>query len=124
MPHSKGYIDRRQWARLPVQLNIRFKQISDPEDSFIREITNSIGKGGLFIRTKKSYPAKTELDIELSIKNKTIVAQGIVKYVVPFDESAGGVQFPGIGIQFTMIPTEDQEFIDSFVKEGLKKLDK
>jgi len=112
--------ERRKYPRLAVQLGIRFKRLDEAEDSFMKEITNSLGKGGLFIRTKKPFPIKSEIDIELTVKNKTINAQGVVRYIVPFDEN-GGVQFPGMGIQFTMIPTDDQEYISDFVNNGLKK---
>lgn len=121
MSKQQSHKERRQFPRLAAQLEVRFKLLEQTEDQFKKDITNSIGKGGCFIRTKNPFPLKSEVELELTVKNRTVQAQGEVRYVIPFDLDAGGLQFPGMGIMFTMIPNDDQEFISKFVESGLKK---
>ena len=116
-----AYSDRRRYPRLASQLSVKYKLVDQPDDDFVREITNSIGQGGCFIRTKRPHPMKSKLDIILELRNRHITMQGEVRYVIPYDDEAKGVQFPGMGIQFLIIPNDDQEFIGKFVEEGLKK---
>lgn len=115
------YKDKRKYPRLATQLNVRYRLLDDPKSPFIKEITNSIGQGGLFIRTKNGFQKETNVQLEVSLKGRLILASGIVRHLIPYDSQAGGVQFPGIGIQFSIISPDDQEFIGKYVDNELKK---
>lgn len=113
--------EKRKYPRVAVQLGVRFKNADDKDSKVLKEITNSIGQGGLFIRTKTGYPKETRLQVELSLRDKLVRAMGVVRYLIPYDKEAGGVQFPGMGVQFTSISLQDQEFIGKYVDGELKK---
>jgi uncharacterized protein (TIGR02266 family) len=121
MEQQSIYSDKRKYPRLAIQLPVRFRDLSESKDTFQKEITNTIGQGGLFIRTKINFDKETKVQVELTLKNKVISARGVVRYVIPYDQEAGGVQFPGMGVQFTVISPEDQEFIAKYVDKELKK---
>ena len=124
MVEESIYSNRRKYPRLAIQLPVRYRLLDDGKSKYVKEITNSIGQGGLFVRTKAGLTQETKLQLEFTLRDKTIMARGIVRYLVPYDAEAGGVQFPGIGIQFTVISPEDQEFIGKYVEEGLQKQSK
>jgi c-di-GMP-binding flagellar brake protein YcgR len=113
--------NRRKYPRLCIQLPVKYKLVDEPETSFVREITNTIGQGGVFIRTKTGLPKKNKLSIEIDFDERTVTVNGEVRYLIPYDTQAGGIQFPGMGIQFIDISEDDMEFIGKFVEEGLKK---
>jgi uncharacterized protein (TIGR02266 family) len=121
MEQQSIYSDKRKYPRLAIQLPVRFRNLSESKDTFQKEITNTIGQGGLFIRTKTGFDKETKVQVELTLKDKVISARGIVRYLIPYDQETGGVQFPGMGVQFTVISPEDQEFISKYVEKELKK---
>jgi len=117
-----SWAEKRNFPRLATQLEVKFKLLGDVGSPFSKDITNSVGQGGIFIRTKEGYQKDALVEIELTIKGKIVKAKGMVRYLIPFDAQAGGVQFPGMGIQFTEIAFDDQKVIGEYVQKELERI--
>jgi len=97
---------QRQEPRTPLSLKIRY---TNPEGKWFESITDTIGGGGLFIESRTPLDPGTPIKVELSLpgREKTpITAEGTVAWRrTKFERT---LFFPGMGIHFTKVSTEDR----------------
>ena len=94
--------DRRESARVPIELKVEYKKLN----TFFADYTKNICKGGTFIRTRKPLDVGTVFVFQLTVPKlkEAIAIRGEVKWVkregepsppgVPEDHEAGmGIRF-------------------------------
>ncbi len=88
--------DRRRHPRLPIALRVRVAARTEAE--FASRYATNLSRGGIFLRTKASYPVGTRLQLDLQLADGTamIRANGEVRYVTDGDEPGMGIQFHGV----------------------------
>lgn len=62
---GSSHQERRQSARIPVELRIEARHLGRPEDTFA-EITQDISAGGVFVATTVGLELGTELALEIT----------------------------------------------------------
>jgi uncharacterized protein (TIGR02266 family) len=87
------------------------------DDNFYLGLTENISEGGLFVATHALRPVGTSLDLELTFSNVPGVhrLRAIVRWVRIYGEHNDAP--PGMGLQFTAIPSELAHLIRCFVAQ-------
>ena len=121
---EEGTRERRQFPRIKVELIVRYKILSIPEQEFDAK-TKDIGGGGVCLITREQIEPGTILlvDIKFPRSNRPILATG---RVIWHRESslgpspAGHVRFDN-GIEFLKISDSDRQRIIDHVKSEQEK---
>ena len=95
-------------ARLAVLLNK--VPLACPEGGCSIELSEH----GMYVPTSDPYPAHRRISVQFSIKDRTISAEGSVLYRKT--EPAGQYRGPGMGLKFTRIDAQDQEYIRTYIR--------
>jgi len=98
----------RVHARMPVTVN------NVPLDCVEGECASVISEHGMYIRTMKPHPPKSQLAVQIALKGRTISADAVVLYSHRFGEGPFGE--PGMGLKFARIEPQDQEYIRLFIR--------
>jgi two-component system, cell cycle response regulator DivK len=98
----------RVHTRLPVIVN------NVPLDCVEGECASVISEHGMYIRTLKPHPPKAQLTVQIALKGRTISADAVVLYSHRFGE--GPFKEPGMGLKFSRIAPQDQEYIRLFIR--------
>jgi CheY-like chemotaxis protein len=77
-----------------------------------------ISQFGLFFRTLTPRPAGTNVHVEFSVWDRSIVAEASVLYGVTFEE--GPFSEPGMGMKFLQIAAEDSALLRAFILEHFR----
>ncbi len=103
---------RRSEERVRVKIRITFKTAHD----FFRAYIGDLDSGGLFIKTTKSLPAATLLDLEFNLPNtqKVIRTPGRVVWTRSQDMSTKKMP-PGMGIEFVGMNPEDRKVLKRYL---------
>ena len=103
---------RRKEERKRVNIRISFKKASD----FYRAYMRDLADGGLFIKTTKSLPVDTLLDLEFNLPgtNKAIRTQGRVVWTRSQDMSTERMP-AGMGTEFTDMNPEDRKILERYL---------
>ena len=100
-------------TRIPVFVNNQ--SIVSPESGSAIDLSEN----GMYVPTEKPYPANNRVTVQLHMKERTISTDGTVLY-----NSTGGterVKMAGMGLKFTTIGPQDQEFIRKFIRDEITK---
>jgi uncharacterized protein (TIGR02266 family) len=85
----------REHTRYPVELAVRMK--CSTWGDYLELHTSNLSRGGLFVPSRMSAPIGTEIAVELTLPNATLVKlRGEVVHVA----AAAGEQIAGMGIMF------------------------
>ena len=103
---------RRSEERVRVKTRITFRTAHD----FFRAYIGNLDSGGLFIKTTKSLPADTLLDLEFNLPNtnKTIRTPGRVVWTRSQDMSTEKTS-PGMGTEFVGMNPEDIKVLKRYL---------
>ncbi len=93
--------ERRRFARIPVDLRLKFKSLSKLE-GLIDAHAADLSHGGIFIKTRKVKPVGTSVEIELPVPGREeCIVRGTVRSV----RYEGG-EPQGMGIEFEELPDD------------------
>jgi uncharacterized protein (TIGR02266 family) len=101
----------REHTRYPVELAVRMK--CGTWADYLELHTSNLSRGGLFVPSRMTAPVGTELAIELTLPNGTIVElPGEVVHV----SDGGGPQVAGLGVMFAPLDAETQRALEEALK--------
>jgi len=107
----KPRADIRIGTRLPVSVdNV---PVDCPEDE--DPCTIDLSEHGMHVPMPEPYPRNRRCMVRMLVKNRTISAESLVAY--NHTSRAGFNRKPGMGLKFTAIAPQDQEFIKKFVRD-------
>ena len=104
----------RKGPRVNASLQLKY---TDQDGKEYEGMTGTIGSGGLFLESQSLYSIGSSLTFEIKLPHqplRPIRASGDVVWTRPRMERV--VQFPGMGIQFKKISSEDQQRLLEFVE--------
>jgi type IV pilus assembly protein PilZ len=107
------YVNARDFPRAPLAVKVR---CTTPEGKQFDSLTGGLGGGGLFIENSAPLPPGTELDVEFSLPDRPserLTAKAKVAWVRNKPERY--LLFPGMGVQFTEIASQDRDRLDELV---------
>jgi len=127
--------DTRRFQRLALNTTIKFKQYRDYEkriyyeDKEIDAVALDISESGIGIQTRCFMPAKTYLQIWISLSSLNQEGQivfsgpmrilGKVRWVIPWDDNTFR-----IGISFLEIQEEDKNTLKNFINSHIGNKEK
>ncbi|MBI3753855.1 MAG: PilZ domain-containing protein [Deltaproteobacteria bacterium] len=92
--------EKRNIRRYPKRLQLRFGQDGPLHLAF----TGDISATGLFVKTTRTYPPRTSLDIELITRDNIIInIKGVVMWAKTTPMSLSHVAKAGMGIKIARI---------------------
>jgi CheY-like chemotaxis protein len=97
-------------ARMPVTVN------NVPLDCVEGECASVLSEHGMYIRTQKPHPPKSQLAVQIALKGRTISADAVVLYSHRSGEGPFGE--PGMGLKFARIAPQDQEYLRLFIRSA------
>jgi Tfp pilus assembly protein PilZ len=104
-----GLINRRERRRLPLRLPITYGAIEGPKATFTRDINEE----GLFILTDRPLPERTLVHFVLTTPDRPPWSlKGTVTHTVIVEDE----DVPGMGVKFTLDPTETAEMVKAVDK--------
>ena len=108
--------NRRKDLRIPFKSNVRF---SADQFNWYLDRAQDISKRGLFIETEKMFKVGSRIYLHFNLmagdQVKKIKAIGKVVRLSNVEEKAGRRKSSGIGIRFSLLPSEDR-MMCSFIK--------
>jgi len=115
---------RRRFKRIDIGIPVKYKLGIATDSTFYRGKVLNISGEGLFIYSKKTYPASTPiyLEIELGTGHETIMLMGDVVWLA--DKSLQLHSYPGMGIKFSAIDPKAQEKVIDFIDKNLTRRSK
>ena len=109
-------MEKRKFARIKVNLQIKFKSLSQLE-SFVDASTVDLSLGGMFIHTKKIKPLGTKVEIQLTgLQGQAVNINATVRSVRCQNENP-----TGIGIEFDNLDETSKQLIKYVVEKHSKK---
>ena len=110
--------ERRGEPRIDAAFHVRFRH----RDEFVKQYTENISAGGLFIATDQTVERDTILDITMFIPDlaQEIAIKGRVVYIL---DDAGAARFEcakGIGVQILEMSPADRSVFDGYVERVLE----
>lgn len=100
-------------ASLPVSINN--EPVGCPGGNCLIDLSEE----GMHLPVNKPYPVKGRIAVQLRIKDRMISAEGSVLY--SHASASGRHSEPGIGLKFTSIAPQDQDFIRKFIREEVTR---
>lgn len=111
-----GLYERRKYVRVSIKLPVTLEMFNNEH---LAGHINNLSAGGVFIKTKKEIPSKSEFTIKFSLPGKNF-KEPITGRLVWHKEASG---FYENGIEFTSISDEDRNLILNYEyeKNGISK---
>lgn len=105
---------RRAHPRVEARLEVRYYH----RQHFLKEYTENISQGGLFIATCEPFELGTSVQVELVIHDLAVPLPlgGRVAYRVDQEEALALGSTPGIGVQITAIDPRTEETLSAYVR--------
>jgi uncharacterized protein (TIGR02266 family) len=109
---------QRAHPRVSARLEVRYYH----RKQFLKEYTETISQGGLFIATSEPLERDTEVRIELVIPDlaASLPITGRVAYRLDEKEAATLGTTPGIGVQITAIDPRTDETLRAYVQRLMR----
>jgi molecular chaperone DnaK len=111
--------NRRKDVRIPVSLLVKVKY--EQVDEFIDHFATNISRGGIFIQSRKPYPAGTILKFELQLKGGQTVLRGKGEVAwARSPETEGTPKVPGMGVKFMKLDDPSKALVQRIleIKKG------
>ncbi|HLL55877.1 MAG TPA: TIGR02266 family protein, partial [Myxococcaceae bacterium] len=109
---TANLLSERQ-SRVRMQASVDMES----ESNFFQGFSTNLSEGGLFVATVQMLPRGTPVDLHFTLPGgKRIDAKGVVRWTREVNDRTPDI-FPGVGVQFTDLPTEAAAAIRSFVSE-------
>lgn len=108
----------RSHPRLAARLEVRFYR----RETFVKEYTENISRGGLFIATETPFEEGTELAIDLVIPDLAAVwtVTGRVAYHLDAERAKPLATPAGIGVKITKIDARTEEAFRDYVQRIMR----
>ena len=131
LDHALGIIESRYSRTRGVRKEKRFSrriQVSfRTEKDLVREYTENISYGGMFIRGKTDIPLRSRIEIEFKLPGQggVVKAIGEVVHVVSVEKASliNGDVVPGCGVHFVKFEGDGEEKLRNFIEKVAKKDD-
>lgn len=109
---------RRKKPRIPMSIRVKYAK---PDGTVLEGMTDTIGAGGIYIESLSPLPQGTPVTIEFTLPGtkQSVRAQGEVVWTRGKFERR--LFYPGMGIKFTKIDSNDEEELTSLITTLLKK---
>jgi uncharacterized protein (TIGR02266 family) len=109
---------QRAHPRVAARLEVRYYH----RKNFLKEYTETISQGGLFIATDEPFERGAEVRIELLIPDlaASLPITGRVAYRLEEKEAAALGTTPGIGVQITAIDPRTDETLRAYVQRIMR----
>jgi CheY-like chemotaxis protein len=105
--------DIRIETRVPLSVN------NVPLNCLNSRCDIDLSERGMFVAMDNPYPRSKRLSIQLNIDDRTISVEGAVLHSHPKGERP--LKEPGMGLKFTKIAPQDQEFIRRFIRQEVTR---
>jgi anti-sigma B factor antagonist len=115
---------RRRFKRIDVNITIRYKLDLSTSTKFFKGKILNIGGEGLFILSKNTFPAATQLymEIELGGTKEPLALMGSVIWLA--DSELQPHSYPGMGVRFINMDKEKQAEIIDFIDKNIVRRSK
>lgn len=109
---------QRAYPRVAARLEVRYYH----RQHFLKDYTETISQGGLFIATTEPFERDAEVQVELVIPDLATVlpVTGRVAYRLDEKEAAALGTTPGIGVQITAIDPRTDETLRAYVQRVMR----
>ncbi len=97
-------------TRLPVMINDKRLDCGGQG-----ECATVLSQHGIYVRTLNPLPVGSKTSLQIIVKERTIMTKAVVLYSHRFGE--GPFKEPGMGLKFISLVSEDQDFIQQFIRE-------
>lgn len=110
----RGPAVRRAYPRLAARLEVRYRH----RELVLKEYTENISQGGLFIATREPFERGAPVQVELVIGElpTALPLEGRVAYRLDQQEASALGTTPGIGVQITAIDPRTKDALRSYVQ--------
>ena len=105
----------RASLRIRAQMPVIVDKV--PLDHVKGECALVLSEDGMYIRTLKPHPPNARLDVQISVKGRTIAADAVVLYSHRLNE--GNIGEPGMGVKFARIAPRDREFLRLYIHDEI-----
>lgn len=119
LPERIERVQRRQFVRLPVSIDVFLAEGGDQEESltYFKVTTVDLSEGGMRIRTSHSYPLETYLWIKFTLPSKDSSIEiatkvRVIRTVVQYLDSG---KFYEIGLEFVGLTNLQKDQIFAYV---------
>jgi len=101
---------RRSHQRIRIEADIGVQS----ESNFFTGFTEDISRGGMFVATYDIRPVGSQVSLSFTLPSgHLVVAEGVVRWVREYND-ANPEMYPGMGVQFTDLNTDDNRAIQQF----------
>ena len=107
--------ERRRNLRAVVRLEVKPGSKSIKRPPFY--VTYNVSSSGLYLITTDPFPEKTQLKLNFQLPGDSHKISVIAEVVWCREKDERPPYYPGMGVTFKEIKTEDRDRIDRFVKE-------
>jgi uncharacterized protein (TIGR02266 family) len=112
---------QRAYPRVAARLEVRYYH----REHFLKDYTETISQGGIFIATSEPFERDAEIQVELLIPDLATVlpVTGRVAYRLDEKEAAALGTTPGIGVQITAMDPKTDETLRAYVQRLMRLYD-
>lgn len=110
---DEAFLNSRNYPRAPLAVKVRY---TTKDGKKFESLTGGLGGGGVFIESSSPLPQGSELTLEFSLPDRPserLTAKARVAWVRTKAERY--LLFPGMGVQFTEINSEDRKRVEDLV---------
>ena len=117
--------EKRTAIRVPfiAEVRLEFENLA----GFVREYSDNLSIGGMFIKTDHPKPLGTEIRFEVQLADSTRIVHGTGVVVWARAQAQGAEQPAGMGVRFLEVDAESRDFIfrivDRFIHKGGEPFD-
>jgi len=104
---------RRTEVRIETRLSVTVN--NRPLECFEGECAANLSVNGMYLRTARTYPENSLVQVRLSINDEEIEAEARVVYCRPLEDGCSGIW--GVGLQFVKKSPAAGEIIRSFIND-------
>jgi uncharacterized protein (TIGR02266 family) len=104
--------DRRMQERVTARFDVRFARIEEAARA-LRAFSVNLSKGGLCLRTQRSYESGSTVHVYMDVAGETFVLEGVIAWV---REDSEGLGANYVGVRFLGLSRDDRERLESLVQ--------
>lgn len=115
--HLSQFHERRRDLRTPARVRVRFRS----RNSFVREYTENISCGGMFLRGNTNLPLRSRIKVVLELPDEWGQVTAIAE-VVRVEPHGGKTDQSGMGIQFLEFIGNGEKQIQQYLRTYQKQM--
>jgi len=109
---------RRRFKRLDIHVNVKYSLLARPKPAYESSLSNISG-AGIYIKCKKTYPIKTKLYLLVKLPEVSEPLKLVGMVVWNADKQIQPHEYPGMGIRFTDISSDEQRQVLDFIDKNI-----